>query len=840
MLRWIGRLVSSTLKADKRWLLPILLSATFALASLVPVEALQHAGAAGFSRYCARALGADLRIEVNSLDSGGRAALKDLLDWATKKGARVGRVYETAAPMKFGTTEVPVRVVLLAPCTGNTEDDSDQSYPFYGGELWSVPPKEALARGVALSTNAVKSLGVREGDKVCLFGRTLEVTATFPETLLTMATSGIGGAAVVTADLVGISADMLPGAAEVVVVKMPDDLYKAFDIGRHLKEVLGKQGVLGSDEIAPAIQVGLTRLKQAFLWSGLVIVFMCAFGLAFGVEDYANSKGDELATLKILGFSPWLVGLVMVLRLIVVGLAAGLLAVGLGWLMTSATAQVAGTEARDVVDLIRPSVVPWDFFVIAPALVLVFGAFPLLVRLVEKPHQVLWSKMRGFPLATRTRAGMGSLLSTLVLSGPVTLGLVRWYLGSGEVPVVGATVVVIAGMLVLVAVGLLIWIVSTLGRAFPARFKWALTYLRVGRGRLVAATTAVAFALAVCCATVLMDKALTWEAQAAVRRQVPFNVCVLLPHGALNANEEEAISGDLSSLRGVEYSVYCDVGWAYIFDTRGSLIKAPKLEQAALFGSTLGEYASVSPPGSIPCTIWEESVRGPVIGKQYTLTLGPSKTSGPQGRPFNVVIVGLDPRPGLRVGLNAPLTVPEGTLDMPVYRFLGVRADPAYSFQVAQELKEMLPQQGELYDFGPVEVMLRSAAEELSFVWRAVAFFALLVSVVISFTTSSMSRLMRSYELALLRTLGIAGWRLAVGPYAEAIVQGLISGLAGVLIAYLLVYRGLTLFINVALSPAWTVSVGVVAVSLVISLVLQSMAFRADLRRSPVEVLRSE
>ncbi len=840
MTRWILRLILRPLKSDSRWLLPIILSTSVALASLVPVEALHSASDARFTHYSASVLGGDLRIEPGLLDPAVRPQLNGLVDWAVGQGAQAARIYEATVHMRksASTDEIPIRlsIVVFPTELGNL---GGENYPFYGGELWSKQPAIALQEGIALSTNATKNLGATIGEKVTLAGIDLMVAATVPENILTLATSGSGGTAVMSSAFLAISPEEI-GAVETVIMKFPTDSEVGSQIYRHFEDVLGKEGLLGSNEVMSVVEVGLARIKQAFLWCGLLILFMCAFGLSFGVEDYMNSKSDEIATLKVLGFSHGLIGLILTLRLSVAGIAAGVLGVSLGWLMTAACGYVVRAEARSIAQMTRPSEVPWHLFVIGLVLIIIFGAVPLWLRLREKPHHVLWSKMRGFPLAVRTRTGMSSLLVTLFLSIPVMFGLARWYCGDGQVPSTGALAILLMGILSLGAVAGAIWIVSTVGRFFT-RSSWAFTYLNMGRGRLVASTGAVAFALAIGSTTLLLDKAITWEVQAAVSRQVPFSVCALMPHGLLPLDEEATLSQELSLVRGVEDSAYCDVGWVYLpGNNRGILIKAVELDEAPRFGSLLGEYAPTAPSGVIPCTLWEERTRNSILGQNLTLTLGAVSSAEPQGRSLEVYIVALDPRPGLRVGLNAPITVPAGVLDIPVYRFLGLKVDPVYTFMVADFLRERLPEGSETFDFGPIEVMLRTAAEELSFVWRSVAYFALLVSIMTYLTTSSVSRLMRSYEVALLRTIGISGWRLRAGPYAEAITQGLISGTVGALVSYLIVYKGLALFINVDLPTNWSTAAAVLAVSVMTSVLLQMLTLRANLKRSPLEVLRSE
>ncbi len=831
MIRWIVRLVSSGIRADSRWLLPILLAASFALGSLVPVEAVREASGVGLSSYCASVLGADLRIEVDSLTAESRVAAADLVAQAVARGAEIARTYETAVTMGSDLAEAPARIVVVV----------EGSYPLYGGELWSSPPEEALARGVAVSTNATKTFGLEEGSQVSLLRTTLPVTAIFPENLLTVTSSGEAGTVFIAADkLPGGLAGLTPRGREIWSIRLPPDKAVAASFLASLRETAGEAALLSSEDVIPVVKVGLSRLQQTFLWCALLIIFICAFGLAFGVEDYMNSKADEVATLKVIGLPLWLVGLVFVLRLAVVGVAGSVLAVALGSLMTFLTIAAIGAKAADMASLAVLARFPWTFLLVGPVLVLVFGGFPLLVRLNEKPHRVLWSKIRGFPGVTRTSAGLGSLACALILAVPVMIGLARWFCGPGESATVGSVVLLGLGIATFLAVAAVITLLGRLGAALPVTWRWPLTYLRVGGGRLLASTTAVAVAVAVGCGTALLDRVVDWELQAAVRQQVPFTVNALIPFASLTPTKEAAVSSEMADLNGVEQIVFCNVGYAF-FDRASLLVKEVRLDDAALFGSTLAENLASTPPGVVACTLWEEAALhlGVAPGGALTLALGPSRTSGPQGEPLRAMVVGVDPRPGLRVGLNAPITVLEGTLPQPFWRYAGVGADPAFSSAVARELQRLVPQ-AEVYDFGAIEVMLRTAAEELSFLWWATTFFALLVSIIVFLTTSSITRIVRGFELALLRVFGVAGWRLGLGPWAEAVAQGLTCGLVGGTIGYLAIYRGFPVFFAADLPPYVGVPLVAGALALATIVLLQAWSLRRNLRRSPLDVLRSE
>jgi|GEM_PF-3189640 len=837
MTRWTWRLVTSGLRSDTRWLLAVVLSIAFALAALVPVQALSDASLSGLGEYAARAIGADVRIVLDESSPATGDQVDQLIAEAEGYGARVSRAFELPVSVVAGKNAARLRLVLL----------EDEGYPYYGGEQWSAAPSAALAQGAALSANAVKSLGVTVGDRLDLLGIKVDVSALIPESLLTLAASGTAGTVILRASTIWPDGQMphgLPGA--VLLISLPVDPAASDAITVALTKTLGASGLYHRERIMPVVEVGLVRLKQTFFWCALLIIFICAFGVSFGVEDYLNSKSDEIATLKMVGIPTLWVGSIILLRLIVAGVIAAILAVGIGALMMSATVSLAGSRASDIANLTALSRFPWELIPIGVVLLLALGSVPLFLRLRERPHRVLWSKMRGAPLTSRTAAGVRSLFATIAIAIPVMMGLGQWYLGRGQTQ--GLVLGLMAGcaIVVLGLVFLLVRLVASLRLILPTALNWPLTYLRSGSGRTVAATTAIALALAVGASTALLDRAIDWELQAAVRDQVPFSVMAVMEHGSMDSDEEAALIADLTNLDGVEASAYCDIGYVFVgkstsaLTQRAALAKAVRLDEAALFGSDLAQHIHLARPGTEGCTLWEEATSyADIIGTELLMVSSTGKHGLPQDDSVALTVLGLDPRPGLRVGLNAPLTVAHGVLRAPEYRVLGVRTDPAYSRTVATYLEGRISYH-ELHDLGAVEVLLRSAAEELSFVWWATSIIALLVSIVIFLTTSSVARMVRTYDLAMLRVIGITGRRLAAGPYTEAIVQGLVAGFVGSLVACVAVYKGLPLFFSVQLPAYWIIPVMSLGVAVIVSVALCAVTYRLSVARPPLEVLRSE
>ena len=551
----LWRLITSGLRSDGRWLAPVVLSVAFALAALVPVQAIADLGDIGVAAYTRRVLGADIRVVWDVSRPVEPAEVERLLAAVQRQGAAVVSAHELTMAVTRPEAVVHLRVLVL----------SGTGYPFYGGELWSHPPESALAQGVALSTNAMAALAVTIGDTIDLGGRPVTVTATFPETLLTLAI-GAEGFAMVSGQHLWEGLVVPPGLpGHLLMVRLPADAAAAASVTGMLTDTLGPHGLLyRPQDLMDAVRVGMNMLKHTLFWAALLIIFICAFGVAFGVEDYLNSKSDEIATLKMVGLSTWLVAGVILLRLILAGVVAALLAVGLGSAITAATSHLVGTRAAAIAQVARLTRFPWEFVPIGIALLLAFGGVPLWLRLYEKPHRVLWSKLRGAPLTSRTGAGVGSLLATLVISVPVMLGLARWYLGGGQAQAIAYTVMAGGVLLILGLAYACVWAVAALRPCFPAAWSWPLTYLRAGAARTVAATTAVALALAIGTGVALMDRVLDWELQAAIRRQVPITVYALTWYATFDPATEDDISASVSGLGGVEATGWGDFGYVYV------------------------------------------------------------------------------------------------------------------------------------------------------------------------------------------------------------------------------------------------------------------------------------
>lgn len=816
------RLATSGLAAETRWLAPVVLCTSLALGSLLPVQWAVDAGRMGSLAYLRQALGADLRIDLSEARAAAppaeiQAALANL-----PRGSEMTLGRELSARIE-GSAEARVRV--LAVC-GN--------YPLYGGETWSRPPEEALARGVAISAGL---LALAEGDRISLLGLDLPVEAVFPESPLVPGSLQVDGTVVIAATLL----EEVPGR-DFVLVKLPEGASPTI-LADDLVRRLGRSAVVGLADLAPVLELGLERLGTVCFWSSVTIIFMAAFGIAFGVEDYVRSRSPEHAVLRTLGAPAGLPFALTAFRLALAGALAGLLSTLWGWLLRTLTLELAGAQARPLVLLSTPSHPAWSFLLLGPLLALVYGAWPLALTLRIRPSLALRAKLAGFLVPDERRGdGLLSLAGVAVVTLIMVPVLGRLFIGGAFFTLPVAWLIVVFGGLLGAAVALVVAVLAGLGQAAPVALRWPLIYFRLGRDRAVITMTALALALAVGTGAALVGRALTWDLQVALSRQVPMSLIAFSTSGPtagedlrraqdlLEARDDvEAVTiGGVNSLR----AVY--VNGRPLLRPLAMAIKLVDPNHAGLYNSTLTPgLVAMAAPGSFPCTVWAE------WADRAGLTLGDLvDVVGPSGELVRLQIVGLEPHQGIRVGIVAPVSVPRGAWASE-FDFIVARLDPARSGLLARELAGLIPGL-KVLDLGGLLTVLRAAVADLLFLWWVAAAFSLLVSVSLCLTMSSIIRIRRSAELALFRVLGASRWQLRAGPLAEALIEGLVAGGIGGGVAQAALLKLMSYLSGVGVAFDRTILAMATGVALVLALGRQLVSFRRSLARPAMEVLRRE
>lgn len=846
MLRWIWRLSTSALRSDLRWLVPVIVCTSLSLGAFLPVFGTIQTVRFGALSYLRGLLGADIRVDLSEVTVPDNSELLDALTSLMPEGTTyvTGRTLTVAvaAPTMASQEPVVATVVVL----------DEPGYPYYGGNLWTKAPDEALVAGVALSTGLAQRLGVKVGDAIPLFGGLVPVAALSPDNLLSVEDAATHGRITALRSVVlqsGTSGEQLSRSARQVFFALPSgmDLQGVREITQSLVDLVGRRGVIGLSDLAPVVTSGLERLSAVFFWSSLIVLFICAFGIAFGLEDYARSHSLETAILRSYGASTSQVASIMAIRFILVGLVTAVLTGATAFLLRGPLSHLVGCFARDMVDLALPKTISWPLFLMGPMLIIAYGLYAFRITLGLKPFAILRQKAAGFPLLGRSEQSAWSALTVVLVTMALAPVLQKLLLGSHAPGLTPALWVLAFCLVFFLSISLGMTVVDWVGRRAPSGIRWALTYVRMGRSRLVITMTAVTVALSVGAGAVLLDRALTFELEQAISRQIPASTLAYYPIREMTQEAQTDLIQELLALDSVTTAAGGGLAVVKVMPTEsgdrtvnmGSLvIKLVDPDHAGLFGSGLtrmvideGSYD----PDEIPCSLVEEyaTEAGLSVGDRIDV-----HSTAKAGGMFRLRVVAVEPYVGVRIGLLASASVPNNRLPAE-YGVVVTTGELSRGSDVAAVIRRYLPS-ASVYDLGAAELVLRSLSRQLGFLWSTCAALSLLVALAVCFSGASISNIRRSAELALFRVLGASPRQTYAGPVAEALTQGLLCGLAGGGLVQLAFLKAIDFIFGIQVPVDAFLLVGIVAVSLLIASTMQIISVRRALTLSPLEVLRNE
>jgi predicted lysophospholipase L1 biosynthesis ABC-type transport system permease subunit len=374
-------------------------------------------------------LGADVRVDLKEViapgDTQRLATLLSVLPEGTT--AVAGHVMMAPVASLTDSSQEPVVVSVLV--------FDEPGYPHYGGHLWTRPPNEALEAGAVLSASLAQKLGLNVGDSIIIFEHIVSVAALVPDSLLSAEDAHGQGRVIALRSVIlksGGDATQLSGSLTQFFFALHSarDLQDTIDMTQSLVDLVGREEVTGLSDIAPLVTSGLERLSAVFFWASLIVLFICAFGIAFGLEDYARSHSLETAILRSYGASSSQVALIMAIRLILVGLVTGVLTCATAFLLRRPLSNLFGFFSRDMVDLALPQVISWPLIILGPVLIFVYGLYAFKITLDLKPFGVLRQKTVGFPLLGRPEQSIWSALTVILVTLSVTPFLQKLLLGA--------------------------------------------------------------------------------------------------------------------------------------------------------------------------------------------------------------------------------------------------------------------------------------------------------------------------------------------------------------------------------------------------------------------------
>ncbi len=318
MIRLAWRLALRDLRGGLRGMFVVLACLALGVAAIAAVGSLRAAVDRGLADDGATLLGGDLSIE-----SGSEPLPEALRGWLEQRGARISAV-------------VSLRTLAVAPGGARVLVDLkavDAAYPLLGqAELDpAIPLQTALAGGAVADPLVLQRLGLREGDTIRLGEATLKLRAALTKEPDHAGGAGLLGPRVmISADALAATRLIQPGSLMTHDwrVRLPAGADPRATIAA-VRDAFPQTGwrIRDAREAAAGLEEPVRQTSSFLVLVGLSALLVGGIGVATGVRAWLEGRARTIATLRCLGASARLIGLIFGLQILL--LCAGGIALGL-------------------------------------------------------------------------------------------------------------------------------------------------------------------------------------------------------------------------------------------------------------------------------------------------------------------------------------------------------------------------------------------------------------------------------------------------------------------------------------------------------------------------------
>ncbi|MGA9852914.1 MAG: FtsX-like permease family protein [Gammaproteobacteria bacterium] len=583
-------------------------------------------------------------------------------------------------------------------------------------------------------------------------------------------------------------------------------------------------------ELADAI----TRAQRFLALAALVSVLISAVAVILAARRYATRYTDTVAVLKCLGLTRRRVQTILLLELLWLGVAAGTIGVGIGFLAQFGL--VAALKNLLPPDLPAPSFIP-ALSAFGIGLVLLIGfAWPPLMRLSDTPPaRVLRRNLLPPPVRSYVMYGM-AILATLLLTW--------WQVGELRL-----ALYLLLGLAISVAI-LTLGAVSLLTLLRPVRHNagagWRYGLANLNRHRRNAIILMVAFGVGLMALLLLGlvrgDLLSSWRTSLPSNAPNQFIINIQPDQRATVENFFAShdipapalypiVRARLTAINDVPVTKihFAKPGAQHMLDREANLSWSESLPPANTI--TAGHWWNAEEARQSLASIEED------FAKQLHLKVGDTLTFNIAGTPTAVTIASLRKVRWDSFQPNFFVELTPGTLAGYPATWITSFYLPSQKAVILADLVRQLPNLT-LFDVDAILGQIRNLMDQATLAVEYVFLFTLGAGVVVLLAAAQATRDERRFEAAVLRALG-ASRRLvrsatAVEYAALGFAAGLLGALAATIVAWLLASRVFSLPYH----PDWRVwAIGVIAGTFIVGL-SGLLANRRILNTPPVETLR--
>jgi putative ABC transport system permease protein len=783
MIRLGWRLAWRDLRGGLGGLLIVLLCLGVGVASVAGIFSLRAALGEGIADSSRAILGGDLEV------SSGLAPISPaMVAWFTRRGAKVSQTIDTRSILVAASGR---RLLAAVKAVGPGWPLLGQVATRPAGQFSALSPGNGMP-GILLAPAAVQTLGLHPGDKVSLGGidfRFLGSIAGAPDSIgdsqLFGAKCFVAAAALANSPLVQ------PGALVTfnLQVLLPDA--RTSGVAAALRHDFPKGDFEVRDKTGAAPD--LTRfIDQAALFMillGLASLLVGGIGVANGVEAWLTARARTIATLRCLGATARLVGLMQGMQLLILGLPGILLG-----LFAGAAAPLA------VLPLLRGKLPLPAHIGIYPQALAISGVFGLLVGFTfAYPPLRRATAISGAALfrPAGTARPSFSAVATAVqgLAALALFGLAVWVVPSFYIALGFCAATVITLLLLRAIAAVLMWALPMLPRPRDAALALGLRRLSGPASSLPLMLLSAGAGLTVLVAVAEIRGNLVGEFNGALPARAPsFFFIDLQP-------------GDLPIFQ----TVLNRTGAAHDVQTMPSLrarITAVNGVPAEQFhpggnsgwplGTDIGFTYDAAPPSGTRLHAgkwWAADYLGPPllsfdskIAKAWGLRVGDRITVDVLGRVFNLQIANLRDIDWQSLRLNFLMVgTPDPFAGAPHTLVATVKVDPGREGDVLAAVSEALPGVTGI-DIGAVLRALGAVLGEIGTAVSVVGLVALVSGGLVLVSAIAAERQARIAEAVVLKTLGASRAQLRRAWIAEFAVAGGAAGVSAALLGTLAAY----------------------------------------------------
>jgi len=799
-------------------------------------------------------MAADLMIRVFDLPSGDQLAVMDSLE---DRGIERTWITETVSMVSSEQVRTPVlsEVKAVDPAV----------YPFYG-EIRLDPPGPLRARlsadSVLVSDDLLLRLESAVGDSITLGEEEFRIggVVTLEPDRMT-GSINVGPRIMLTREGLERAGLVQVGSrtSERFLFRIPPETVPVGDVRAELEQVFRRGLITDYRESHPMITRGLDRATTFLSLVSLIALVVGALGVATSMHAHIQQRMDTIAVMKCLGARSSQIIRIYVLQTLLLGLAGGLVGVGLGF-----GVQVVFPSLIERYFQIRP---PLHFDPVPAAQGLAIGILatllftlpPLLGVRAVRPAVIFRREMTETRKSLRER-WLG-IRSSAFAGGLILLGIggITVWLSGDARNALTASLYFLGGLAVTLTLlfgvsWVLLRSLRVLLRRSPVRLPATLRHGAANLYRpgnhaeavLVALGVGVMFTFTV----YLVQHGLLQEMLRSAPPDMP-NVFLVNITDRERAGIEDllrrqpGVSGDPGVFASAEATVVSvngeplesvrvegrrrrdrrerDVTWL-----------GEKPEQVTILdGAWWDPVQDASQAGVQLCVAEEEA-------EWLGVRPGSTMEWTAAGRTISATVACIHSVEEVRFGSDIEFVFNPGALDgLPVTYFGGVRMEPDAVAALQRAAHELYPTVT-VVNAAEVLEIVQGVIDQVAIVVRFVSLFAILAGVIILAASVAGSRFRRIREAAILKTMGATRRRVIAVFSVEFLILGAVAGLAGTVLAT--GFSGILLnrLLEAPLRIDTGAALAAVAMTALVAVAAGWFASYRILGQKPLEVLRNE